>query len=79
MVMQQEGLVPNWTTRNTAISSGDIAEQPNKVLELLEKLRQQELEPDMITRNAAISAFKGIAAGQGAGTCWGDAAERPAA
>ena len=23
----------------------------------------------MITRNAAISAFKGIAAGQGAGTC----------
>ena len=58
MVMQQEGLVPNWTTRNTAISSCDKAEQPDKVLELLEEIRQQGLGPDMITRNAAISAFE---------------------
>ena len=43
-------------TYNTAISAWDHAKQSQKVFELIQVMQQKDLEPDVITYSAAISA-----------------------
>ena len=54
--MQQQGIVPNIITYNAVISACEKGKQPERALEILDKMQQQRIVPNIITYSALISA-----------------------
>ena len=53
--MQRGGLTPKTISCSIAFSADEEAKRPGDALEFLPDMRQIGMEPDVVTRNAAIS------------------------
>ena len=54
--MQQQGIAPNIITYSALISACEKGKQPERALEIFDKMQQQGIVPNIITYNALISA-----------------------